>query len=376
MVKYNEILQYSKHLSVLYAEDDKHLQKATSEILRYFFEEFEVANDGMEALEKFKIRKEENDNFFDLIITDLNMPHKDGINMLKEILEINPEQHAIIISAHNDSSRLIKLIDLGVEHFLMKPLDINKLTRTILKTSKKIYLEKKKEQFIIDQSKLASMGEMMDSIAHQWLQPIQIMKMSTEILNIHNNDEANISKEDIKSFIDKNLTQINHLTQTLNEFRGFFKPNENLTITTYKKIVDSVMLLLKDFIKLNTVQINTDIKDDNPIEILPNEFKHVVINIICNAIDAFNDNDIKDRTINISTKKEDEDICLLIKDNAGGIPKDVIGKIFESNFTTKKTGSGVGLYLSSKIINKVNGEIKVANENNGACFTISLKSVY
>jgi C4-dicarboxylate-specific signal transduction histidine kinase len=376
MVKYNEILQYSKHLSVLYAEDDKHLQKATSEILRYFFEEFEVANDGMEALEKFKKRKEENDNFFDLIITDLNMPHKDGINMLKEILEINPEQHAIIISAHNDSSRLIKLIDLGVEHFLMKPLDINKLTRTILKTSKKIYLEKKKEQFIIDQSKLASMGEMMDSIAHQWLQPIQIMKMSTEILNIHNNDEANISKEDIKNFIDKNLTQINHLTQTLNEFRGFFKPNENLTITTYKKIVDSVMLLLKDFIKLNTVQINTDIKDDNPIEILPNEFKHVVINIICNAIDAFNDNDIKDRTINISTKKEDEDICLLIKDNAGGIPKDVIGKIFESNFTTKETGSGVGLYLSSKIINKVNGEIKVANENNGACFTISLKSVY
>jgi YesN/AraC family two-component response regulator len=155
MVKYNEILQYSKHLSVLYAEDDKHLQKATSEILRYFFEEFEVANDGMEALEKFKKRKEENDNFFDLIITDLNMPHKDGINMLKEILEINPEQHAIIISAHNDSSRLIKLIDLGVEHFLMKPLDINKLTRTILKTSKKIYLEKKKEQFTeqLDRSK-------------------------------------------------------------------------------------------------------------------------------------------------------------------------------------------------------------------------------
>ena len=104
-----------------------------------------------------------------------------------------------------------------------------------------------------------------------------------------------------------------------------------------------------------------------------NEFKHLILNIINNAKDAFNENGVKERSILIAAAQDDAIITLTIKDNAGGIPEDVIDHIFEANVTTKEPGkgTGIGLYMSIQIVEKMNGTITVANAEEGACFTIT-----
>ena len=374
MYKYEDIYKYSKDLSLLYIEDNSKLLTETVNILENFFIEVQSAADGMEGLKEYNKRKNDTGTYVDLIITDINMPNMDGMELIKEVKKINPEQPIVVISAYNDSDRLINLIHMGINNFIMKPLDAKHLMQVLYKTSKQIFLEKRKDQFIIDQSKLASMGEMIDSIAHQWLQPINILKMSAELLE-HKIDEKKIDLADMKKYTQKNIEQMNHLTQTLTEFRNFFKPNENLTTSSYSKVVDNVLTLLKDTIVLNKIDIKIDIKSESKIQIIPNEFKHVVINIICNAIDAFNENNINERVIFISTYAEGEYCVLSINDTAGGIPENILKKVFEPNFTTKEKGSGVGLYLSSKIIDKIGGKIEVKNKDKGACFDIFIKAV-
>lgn len=375
MYSFKDIIKYSKNLSLLYVEDDSTLLEETSDILENFFSEVVTAVDGQEGIDKYIDKKNKEDQFFDIVITDINMPNKDGIAMIKEIKQIHEEQTIIVISAHNESERLLSLIQLGIDNFIMKPIDARHLLQVLHKASKHVFLEKQKDQFLIDQSKLASMGEMIDSIAHQWLQPIHIMKMGSELLNMKIED-GRLDEKEIKKYTEKNIIQLNHLTQTLSEFRNFFKPNDNYTLTTYNKIIDNVLLLLKDTITSNSIDFKIDINSKKRVNIIPNEFKHIIINIITNAIEAFNENGIdENRSIKIKTFDEDDKTLLMISDNAGGIPQNVITKIFEANFTTKKKGSGVGLYLCSKIIEKAKGELRVENTQKGASFIISLKSI-
>ena len=127
----------------------------------------------------------------------------------------------------------------------------------------------------------------------------------------------------------------------------------------------------------NCIEIKLNLNDDHQVQIILNEFKHVLINIINNAVDAFNENncDYRNRFLTFETYIKNNNVILTICDNAGGICEDVIKDIFKSNVTTKSKdkGTGMGLYLSSLIIKKNNGKITAKNSDNGACFKISIK---
>jgi len=357
----NELLKYFKDLKILYVEDDECLAKEMKEMFSHFIDNIQVAYNGEEAL---KIYKKDN---FDIVISDIKMPKMSGIELAKEIKNITSDQEIIIISAYNDSNKLMSLIKIGISDFILKPLDFQQFLQTMLKVSKNIYNKKITEQFLIQQSKLAQMGEMIDMIAHQWLQFLNVLNMRIEILKMEN-DENTLDSSKINNYTKELLLDINELVNTLNEFRNFFK-NKSKEKILLNKIIDSVLILLKDYLTKNNIMLNVEI-DDIVLEIYPNEFKQVILNIINNMVDAFNERKISNRMIKIYNDKH----TLYIEDNAGGIKEDIIDKIFDDNFTTKKTGTGKGLYMSKLIMNKLNGDIFVENTQNGARFIIKVKN--
>jgi two-component system, sensor histidine kinase and response regulator len=370
MYDFKDIYQYSKSLCVLYVEDDVHLLTETKDLLEDFFDCVKTAVDGVDGLEKYKEFKKEKNRFFDLIITDINMPRMDGMELIKNIMGINPEQSIIVVSAYNESERLIQLIQEGIANFVMKPIASQQLMQILYKTCKSVSNQNAKESLIVQQSKMATMGEMMDSIAHQWKQPLGILKLQEHMLKLKN-DENDIEKDTIDQYIDEHSKQLNHLVETIDQFRSFFKDDTKIEKRSLRQTVDETTLLIKDYLTEHSVEIHVDIRDEIDVNIIQTEFKHVLINLITNAIEAFNETNASklDRRIQLNVV-EDERIKLIISDNAGGIPEDAIGYIFEQNYTTKKTGTGVGLHLVTKILDKIGAVINVANDKEGAVFTI------
>ncbi len=376
MHNFKEVYKYSQNLNILYVEDDLDMLESTQYMFENFFYSVDTAVDGVDGLEKYIAFKNKTSGFYDLVVTDINMPRKNGLEMIDDIKAINSEQAVIVISAYNDSDRLIDLIRKGISNFITKPIMPNQLMQVIYKVSQSIYSEKMKNELLIGQSKLASMGEMIDTIAHQWQSPINLIKMQAQLLEM-DLDEGMLEKKDIKECIDKQTLQINHIVETLNEFRSFFRPSEKLIIVSCKEMVDSTLILLKDKLIKHAVDVELNIAQSCNIEVITGEFKHVLINIITNAVDEFENKKIPNPKLIINSYEEDDIVTLEILDNAGGIPDDIIGEIFKVNFTTKKDskGTGIGLYLVLLILEKINAKIDVKNLLNGVRFSIKLKKV-
>ena len=224
------------------------------------------------------------------------------------------------------------------------------------------------------QSKMAAMGEMLDAVAHQWKQPLNALTMYSDLLH-SDFEEGNVDKAYIDEMLEGVQVQIDHMTTTLGEFRNFFRPNSAVSTFELLQLVNSVLFLVKDEFMKNSITVDIQIDKTITLEGNENEFKHLILNIINNAKDAFNEQKIKHRHIIIESHQDSDFVRLNIQDNAGGIPENVIEHIFEANVTTKEAGkgTGIGLYMSAQIVEKMNGTIAVANVDNGASFTISLK---
>jgi len=221
---------------------------------------------------------------------------------------------------------------------------------------------------------MAAMGEMMDAVAHQWKQPLNALSMYADIIK-NDHEDGLVDKAYIEQFRDDIQMQIDHMVNTLDEFRTFFRPsqeNENFQLLA---VINSVLILTKDDLLKNGINVSIDQSDPIFIDGSANEFKHLILNIINNAKDAFRDNNIEKRKISIRLIKDDQGKRMEIEDNAGGIPEGIIDDIFKSNVTTKDEdkGTGIGLYMSTQIAIKHNAVLSVKNQNDGACFTITFK---
>lgn len=214
--------------------------------------------------------------------------------------------------------------------------------------------------------------EMIDSIAHQWKQPLSVLQTNINIIQIQMEMDT-LSNNKLQAIIDSSNQQIKHMNETIDEFRSFFRPHNIKESIDIKTLIDSVLLLIKDDLISNSIKVNIKCDDSIKIYCVPNELKHVLINIFNNAKDAFNDNNIKiNRAIKTDILKDNNRVTISIKDNAGGIPDNIINHISNENFSTKiaKSGTGIGLYMSKMIIEKIDGSISVNNSKDGACFKI------
>lgn len=232
----------------------------------------------------------------------------------------------------------------------------------------------RQDKLIMQQSKMAAMGEMIDAIAHQWKQPLNVINIGASELEMNINFGFDIDNEMLMELSKTTQEQVSHLLTTLDEFRSFLrpdKPKENINIS---KLIESVLVLLKDDLQSNGIK--TKIIGDTSLcfNVIVNEVKHIFINLISNARDAFNSNNIKNREITFNILEKKGFISIEVDDTAGGIPDFIIDDIFKANVTTKEEGkgTGIGLYMSTQIAQKNNGELSVKNIENGARFTLNI----
>ncbi|ADG94091.1 multi-sensor signal transduction histidine kinase [Arcobacter nitrofigilis DSM 7299] len=226
---------------------------------------------------------------------------------------------------------------------------------------------------LIQQSKKALVGDLVDIIAHQWKQPLSIISLYAIDLS-ESVKYGEMNQEYANELSDKFQRQIAHLSSTLNSFRAFFGPSAIYDKFTLYENVENVLLLLEDELKINKIDIK--IQGDKDIKIfgISNEFQHIFLNFISNSRDAFIEKEIKNRQIIISFFEKKGEIQIDYIDNAGGIKENIIHKIFDLNFTTKPIGlgTGVGMYATKLIIDKLSGKISVNNYKDGVNFKILL----
>jgi C4-dicarboxylate-specific signal transduction histidine kinase len=381
-----DLIQFSQYTRVLYVSSDGTMMEETLGVLGIFFHNIDTAVDGLDGFKSFEKKK------YDLIITSIDMPNMNGIEMITKIREISKHITILVISSNTD--HFIDLIKLGIDGYLLKPIEFEQFTNILQKVLEKLqnkhelfeykkHLEQRveeevekrqaQEKVLVQQSKLAAMGEMMDAVAHQWKQPINIMSMHVEYLE-YDFEDGILDLEKIHEFQSNFNQQKNHMLETLEEFRSFFRPNKATSPFLIEKSLNSIMVLIRDEFVNNKISIELSVENDFIINGIENEFKHVILNIINNSKDAFNENGIENRKIFIKAYSESDKNIITLQDNAGGIPAHIIDNIFHANVTSKAEGkgTGIGLYMSSQIVEKYQGTINVSNCNNGAKFTIKL----
>ena len=288
---------------------------------------------------------------------------------VRPIESINKQLKAAI-SEHT----LIKCKDQGEIGMLVDNLNARtqNLEHAKARESREHELRLEQQEMLMQQSKMAMVGEMMDSVAHQWKQPLNALMLYSELIR-NDFEEGIVDKAYIEEFRKNLQVQIDHMVNTLDEFRSFFRPNKERVHFKLIDVVNSALFLAKDDILKNRILVKIDRQDEIELYGYPNEFKHLILNIINNAKDAFIEHNIQQRLITINLIASEHGDRLEICDNAGGVPEAVIDTIFEANVTTKEEGkgTGIGLYMSQQIAQKHQAKITVENRNGGACFIVT-----
>jgi len=233
---------------------------------------------------------------------------------------------------------------------------------------------RQKDQMLILQDRRAIMGEMINNIAHQWRQPLNILGLYVQELLIFY-DTGDFSRELLAGNTDKGMHVIQQMSQTIDDFRNFFRPDkEAITFSVNQVIAQTVSLINKSFQEQGII-IVIHSESDPRANGYPNEYAQVVLNILMNARDALIGNNLDDALISIRVSEENNTSVVTISDGAGGIAEEIIDRIFDPYFTTKgpDEGTGIGLFMSKAIIEKnMGGRLTVRNYGSGAEFRIEV----
>ena len=227
---------------------------------------------------------------------------------------------------------------------------------------KGINKSRQKDALLAQQSKMAAMGEMIGNIAHQWRQPLSLISTASTGLKLK--QEYNMLEKDEIIRTSELITKTTlHLSQTIDDFRDFFKPNKEKTKSNTQELWEKTYTLVQEQHKVNNIEVIIDI-EYKEIYLLVNEIRQVMLNILNNAKDQFKKKE--KNLIFVVIRKDEKNLTISIKDNAGGVPINLLDRIFEPYFTTKhqSRGTGIGLYMSEEIIRKhMKGSLKVYNED-------------
>ena len=233
------------------------------------------------------------------------------------------------------------------------------------KITVEVELSRQKDQIMFRQSRLAAMGEMVGNIAHQWRQPLNAIVLVIQSFQM----KKMVGKLDDK-FIDTQVEEgiklATSMSRTIDDFRNFFKPNKIEEHFSAKKVIKDSIDLVQHYYEKIEIKINLICEEDFEILGYPNEFSQVLMNLFSNSKDVLKDKDNQKKQIEVIVIVDNKNKKgkILVVDNGGGVPVEVIDRMFEPYFTTKhqSNGTGIGLYMSKEIIEKqMNGLIEVEN---------------
>ncbi|TLP36153.1 bacteriohemerythrin [Arcobacter arenosus] len=338
------------------------VQKVLEEEKNKFEDIFKYSKDGIAILDL-------NYNFLDFNNSYLNML---GFSR-KELLT----KSCIEITAPKDIKKSIKAMEEVVNKGFITNFEkqcctkdgtlINVNISASLQPDKKTVLVITKDvsslKILEEQSKMAAMGEMIGNIAHQWRQPLSVISTAATGIKLQNNIDI-LTKEQLDSMCDTINNNAQYLSKTIDDFRNFIKGERVIKEFNLFETFETFMELMKGTIKQNFIKVNINVPKDISLNGYPNELIQCFINIFNNSKDALKNKD-DDRIININAKIENNNLIIIFNDNAGGIPEEILPKIFEPYFTTKYKSQGTGLGLSmtyNLITTGMRGSISVYNK--------------
>jgi len=299
------------------------------------------------------------------------------INSNDEIGEL-AKAFEVMLKALTESKKEIEQFASKLEKEVEKKTkELKEINKNLQKmVEEKVNEIRKKDNVLVQQSKLAAMGEMIGAIAHQWRQPLNALAINIQLLeDLYESGE--LDEKTLKELIEKNMQTIQFMSNTIDDFRNFFRKDKEKVEFSLKDVIEKTLNLQKAQLNNHNIVVETDLKDLK-IKGYKNEFMQVILNLINNAKDAIEerrkDGNFEGK-IKITTKEDNDKIVVEIEDNGGGIPENIMDRIFEPYFTTKEEGkgTGMGLYMVKEIIERMGGNIKVENVKDGAKFIIILR---
>ncbi|MBF0538262.1 MAG: hybrid sensor histidine kinase/response regulator [Nitrospirae bacterium] len=364
---------------ILIIDDEEIIRLSLSDILTDYGYEVITASDGTKGLQLCR------DTMPEVVLLDQRMPGISGIETLQGIRALDQDAQVVFITGHAEVNVAVEAIKHGAYDFLVKPVRPDRLLTTIARAIERLRLERQNRELLIQQSKMAAMGEMIGFITHQWKQPLNAIGLiAQDIEDTHQYGQMDTAY--LKTSVGEIMGQVTFMSKTMDDFRDFFRPSKQSAIFDAVRAVEDTLSLLSEHIKKSGIDIILNKGDSEGLFYLrghPNEFKQVLLNIINNARDAILSQASeaggipqgRQGKISIALSKLNRHILIAITDNGGGIAEDMAEKLFDPYFTTKgpQKGTGIGLYISKVIIeNRMHGGINVRNSDGGAVFTLDL----
>ncbi|MBV6342310.1 hybrid sensor histidine kinase/response regulator [Candidatus Magnetobacterium casense] len=351
-----------------------------------------VATNGEQAIEIVSYDK------IDLILLDISMPVMNGYEVC-EILKSNPKTShipVIFLTAKTQSADIVKGFEVGAVDYITKPFNTAELMARVNTHLEITKARQRQEQVLIQQSKMAAMGEMIGVIAHQLKQPLNRLSLIVQNIAFDHMD-GKIDDTYLKDLEQELLNTVFFMSTTINDFRDFFSPHKRQETFDVKVAIGCALSMLgnqfsRDGISYrltchlhgDTFTSHTEITpcESMSVTACKNEFIHAALNIINNAKDAVLQRR-KTRSltghhredIRIDLLRESDTISIQIQDTGGGVPQEMLTMIFDYGVTSKAdAGTGIGLYIAKVIIEKnIGGRLSVENRDEGAVFTIELR---
>jgi C4-dicarboxylate-specific signal transduction histidine kinase len=267
----------------------------------------------------------------------------------------------------------LNIFRVGYSYTIIDPLYIGAAVEAILFSLALSYkmrmvakAKEEQKELLVHQSKLASMGEMIGNIAHQWRQPLT--HLGYTMMNLK---EAQKHGELNEVYLDKKVadatTQIDYMSQTIDDFKDFYAPHKEKENFSLEQATEETLELMKNTFNHSDIEVELAVHADTQVHNYKNEYKQVLLNLLSNAKEALVESVTADPKVTISIEGNQ----ISIDDNAGGIKKEILPRIFEPYFTTKANSTGIGLYMSKMIVEKnMGGKLSVHTHDNSTTFSI------
>lgn len=242
------------------------------------------------------------------------------------------------------------------------------------KISQEVEKNRQNDKMFFQQSKMASLGEMLGNIAHQWRQPL--MELSSVTMELQAKIEllGKVTNEEVLESIEKSNDIIQYMSQTIDDFRNFFAKDKKRVKFKITEQISSAINMINSSFRQHNIKLEIIVLRNSTIVGFKNEYSQVLINILSNAKDELINRNIQNPKIILKIGEKDNNSIVEIEDNAGGIKSEPLEKVFEPFYTKDKVnGTGVGLFMSKLIVeNNMNGKLLVKNGQNGAKFIIAV----
>lgn len=383
-------MQEKLNLTILYVEDETDIRESLAEWLGRRASGLLVATNGQEGLQLYQ------QHFPDIVITDIKMPVMNGLEMAREIRKISPKAQVVVISAHSDTEFFMDSIEIGIDQYVLKPIDTNKLAKALERCAEYIKLEKENKNYqtyleqLVDKKTLenlelqknAIIGDMISGFIHNLRSPLTVLAVQTDMLERKEKKLAEQSNEfdefyqlNVKNRLRDMSCAIEKIDMML-ENLSLKKRNDALIKKSEIDINNFIMQEI-DFLMANTkfkhdVEKKLDLQPDLPtISIVPSDLSQVFYNLVNNSMDAMWRQ--SDKELTFITRYDGNYLQLIIEDNGPGIPAEHLPKLFDPFFTTKKrkdeisepdepSGTGLGLHSVRQLLQANDGEIFYESE--------------